>query len=84
VTRDSITMKVLDLRTNDWAAQPLVKSWQPVRAEGDKTLIISEELVGGGGRGPYESVIAFTSEDEMSMRPRESGRLIANFRRAKR
>jgi hypothetical protein len=81
VTRDRTTMRVLDLRTNQWADVSPVSAWRPVRVEGD-ALVISQQLL-EGGRGPHEYTIAFTSDDAMSKRSRESGKLVANFRRVK-
>lgn len=79
VTHDRITLTAFNVRTNEWGDAPLVSTWRPVQAE-DRTLIILQETVGGEKR-QYESVVAFTSEDEMSVRSRESGRLVAHFRR---
>jgi len=82
VTRDHVTLKAFNTRTNDWGDKPLVTSWRASHADGDSTLIIAQELTDGSGRPPFESVIAFTSDDAMSMTSRDSGRLVANFRRA--
>jgi hypothetical protein len=81
VTRDRVTLKAFNTRTREWGDKPLVSMWRASRTEGDNTLIIAQERT-DGSRTPYESVIAFTSGEAMSMTSRESGRLVANFRRA--
>jgi hypothetical protein len=79
VTRDRITLRALNVRTNEWG-KALVYSWRPVRAEGNTLVIHREEVV--GEKHDIEWSVVFASDDAMSVTSLRDGVLIANFRRA--
>jgi hypothetical protein len=78
VTRDRVALKAFNVRVNEWG-DPRVYSWRPVRAEGNALIVFREEVV--GEKYQLEWTVVFASDDAMSVSSRDSGRLIANFRR---
>lgn len=81
VTRDRVTLRAINTRVNEWA-EPRVYDWRPLRMEGETLIVSREEVV--GEKHQLEWTVVFTSADAMSVRSRDSGRLIANFRRTAR
>lgn len=78
VTRDRVTLNAHNVRVNEWG-DPRVYSWRPVRAEGNTLIVLREEVA--GEKYQLEWTVVFASDDSMSVTSRDSGRLIANFRR---
>jgi hypothetical protein len=77
VNREQIVLTGVNTQTGEWG-DPLISTWQPVRAEGN-TLTISTKVMDDGRRGVLE--LAFTSKDTVSITAQINGKLIGNFRR---